>query len=70
MPKLLEEEHPELYHYTSISGLEGILKSQMLRATHAAYLNDTTELSAFKERLPGILAPAVENGMLNILRKS
>jgi len=70
MPKLLEEEHPELYHYTSISGLEGILKSQMLRATHAAYLNDTTELSIFKDRLPGILAPSVENGIINILKNN
>jgi hypothetical protein len=69
MPKSLAEEHSELFHYTSVRGLEGILKSQMLRATHAAYLNDTTELYAFKERLPSILAPSVESGINSILKK-
>jgi len=70
MPKSLAEEHQELFHYTGIGGLEGILRTQMLRATHAAYLNDTTELYAFRERLPGILAPSVENGVNNVLKRN
>lgn len=60
MAKLLEEDYPELFHYTGISGLEGIIKSQTLWATHALFMNDTTELSEFKERLRDILRPAIE----------
>ena len=33
-----------LYHYTDFGGLDGILKSQSLWATHLAYLSDATEL--------------------------
>ncbi|MEE6139853.1 DUF2971 domain-containing protein [Mycobacterium sp. 050128] len=33
-----------LYHYTSAGGLHGILESEALWATHAAYLNDSQEL--------------------------
>ena len=32
-----------LYHYTSASGLQGILREGQIRATDARYLNDTTE---------------------------
>lgn len=59
MTALLAEEHPELFHYTGISGLEGIIKSQSLWATHSSFLNDPTEINAFKVRLPGILRPEV-----------
>lgn len=34
---------PDLYHYTSIEGLYGILDKQQLWLTHAGYLNDTEE---------------------------
>jgi hypothetical protein len=57
----LADVHPELFHYTGISGLEGIIKNQTLWATHATFLNDTTEINAFKERLPEILLPVVKN---------
>jgi hypothetical protein len=33
-----------LYHYTDAGGLMGILESQRLWASNAAYLNDPTEL--------------------------
>ncbi len=33
-----------LYHYTDARGLHGILESNSLHATHAAYLNDSQEL--------------------------
>jgi hypothetical protein len=36
---------PDVYHYTSGVGLLGILKSQSLWATHAAYLNDAQEIA-------------------------
>jgi hypothetical protein len=57
----LADEHPELFHYTGINGLEGIVKSQTLWATHASFLNDTTEINAFKSRLPHILRPEIKN---------
>lgn len=56
----LAEEHQELFHYTGINGLEGIIKNQTLWATHASFLNDTTEIHAFKKRLPDILRPEIK----------
>lgn len=35
---------PDLYHYTTIAGLKGILDRERLWATHVSYLNDTREL--------------------------
>lgn len=32
-----------LYHYTSLSGILGILRSRSIWATHASYLNDSSE---------------------------
>lgn len=60
MATSIAETHPELFHYTGIGGLEGIVKSQTLWATHAAFSNDATEIRAFEARLPQILRPAVE----------
>lgn len=50
MPRTVPEAHSELLHYTGASGLLGILQSDSLRATHSAYLNDSTEISFFFER--------------------
>lgn len=52
------EAHPELFHYTSAGGLEGILRSQSLWGTHWQNLNDTKELCHFSERLPSLLKGA------------
>ena len=35
-----------IYHYTSISGLEGILKNKKLRFTNIKYMNDKDEIVA------------------------
>lgn len=51
----------ELYHYTSRLGLEGIIRSQTLWATHYKYLNDSEEVSHFRDRLPDILRPVFKN---------
>jgi hypothetical protein len=54
------EAHPELLHYTSVAGLLGILQSDSLRATHSAFLNDSTEISLFFEkRLARILEAGI-----------
>lgn len=46
VPTISEDDDlPEhLYHYTTVAGLHGILESNSLHATHAAYLNDSQEL--------------------------
>ena len=48
----VSSEHPELFHYTSIPALRGILETNTLWATQAAHLNDSSELT--------ILWPIVE----------
>lgn len=52
------EAHPELFHYTSIGGLEGILRSQSLWGTHWQHLNDSRELGHFCELLATLLTDA------------
>jgi len=37
-------EHPELHHYTDAGGLEGVVRSNTLWATHYDDLNDSTEI--------------------------
>jgi len=54
---LLSESHPELFHYTGVDGLEGILRSQCLWATHWQYLNDAKELDHFAVVLPQLIKP-------------
>ena len=52
MPKNVAEEYAELTHYTSAAGLFGIISSDCLWASHAAFLNDAQELTHFfDERL-------------------
>jgi Protein of unknown function (DUF2971) len=60
MARTVPEAHAELLHYTSVTGLLGILESDSLRATNAAFLNDYTELSLFFERR---LAKILEAGI-------
>ena len=60
MAKTVSEAHPQLYHYTTAAGLQGIVESQQLRATNIAYLNDSEEHTGFFDRrLPGLLEAAV-----------
>jgi hypothetical protein len=62
MPKLLSEEIPEIYHYTTIAGLTGIIESQTLWATNYAYLNDAEEIRYFSEPLRRVfLDPVIES---------
>jgi hypothetical protein len=58
MPKPLPDE---LYHYTGIDGLKGIINSQTLWATHYRYLNDTEEVTYFRDKLPDFLRPVFKN---------
>jgi len=61
MSKKLYEEHKELMHYTSASGLHGIVTSKTLWASHSSFLNDAEEVEGFFNRvLPVILGPELE----------
>lgn len=53
----VHEAHPELFHYTSVGGLDGILRSQCLWATDWRHLNDAKELEHFANVLPQLIKP-------------
>ena len=60
----VHEQYPEIYHYTTPAGLSGIIDSQALRASHARYLNDSSELQVFfDQRLPELITSEVRNGL-------
>ena len=42
-----------LFHYTSLSGMEGIVRDRFLRAGEIRYLNDESELLHFTHWLDG-----------------
>jgi hypothetical protein len=44
---LVSELHPELMHYTSLDGLQGIIGSDCLWATDASFLNDSSEITHY-----------------------
>lgn len=67
MVKSVVEEHQRLYHYTTAIGLDGILKSQQLWATHISYLNDYEEHTGFFDRrLPLLLKEPVQSALTEI----
>jgi hypothetical protein len=43
--------HPELHHYTTLPGLEGITRTNSIWASHFSDLNDRTEVTLFREPL-------------------
>jgi hypothetical protein len=51
------EEHDEVHHYTTLSGLKGILETQTLHATHFGFLNDPTEIYQLRARLVATVLP-------------
>ncbi|MDB5617443.1 DUF2971 domain-containing protein [Tardiphaga sp.] len=68
-PKQKEGAHARqsasLFHYTTASGLIGIIQEQVLFATHANYLNDTSELQILSE----LLVPQVSAEFREIVPK-
>jgi hypothetical protein len=66
----LAEQHSELFHYTGINGVEGILRSQTLWATHARFLNDTSELTLFKDRLVEVVIPEIKSAVIELVRQA
>ncbi len=55
----ISEIYKKLYHYTTWSGVLGIIKSQSLWATHHKFLNDCSELALFREKLAHLLIPHI-----------
>lgn len=51
----------ELFHYTSISGLSGIIESQSLWSTSYRFLNDRTEIFHLQSHLENLVVDALEN---------
>jgi hypothetical protein len=47
----LQAAHPKLHHYTDLGGLNGIVGTNTIRATHFGDLNDSTEARLLKEPL-------------------
>ena len=46
MPPDSNANHPKtIYHYTTRAGLQGILQSNTLWASHSQFLNDPAELN-------------------------
>lgn len=61
MKNTVAETHPELYHYTSASGLYGMIERQQLWATNIAYLNDAEERTGFFDRrFPNLLLTSID----------
>jgi hypothetical protein len=51
-----------LYHYTSLSGLQGIIDSGILRASDIRYMNDSTELRHTLELLRNHITDRISSG--------
>lgn len=64
------DEYKYLFHYTTQSGLEGILNSQCLHATHYAYLNDLAEIIALQPRLVEFAVQSAKETLETLARTS
>jgi hypothetical protein len=56
--KKTSEAYPRLYHYTNEQGLYGILKDKCIWATHYKFLNDSSEIELFREKLIEFIYPS------------
>lgn len=54
------QQYPELHHYTTFDGLQGILRSNSIWATKFNALNDRSEIIHFRDRLIPELAEAIK----------
>lgn len=57
--ELFLNRYPELFHYTSISALRGMLETNTLWATRVSHLNDTSEMKRLWPHLEAELIRAV-----------
>lgn len=66
-PGVAADKHPELFHYTTLSALRGILESNALWATNAGCLNDMTEHRVLRVHLQRPLSEAFEVAFREIM---
>ena len=66
----LIKSDPELHHYTTRSGLEGIWKTNSLWATHFSNLSDSSEIVFLKKPLEEALATLFKPQIIERQRKS
>jgi hypothetical protein len=59
MEEITSKVYKRLFHYTSLHGLYGILKSQSLWATNYKFLNDNSEIILFRDKLISLLYPKI-----------
>lgn len=64
----LSETRQELFHYTSISALEGILETNTLWATRTSHLNDTSELQLIWPRIEPLVIDFYEQELRDFCR--
>jgi hypothetical protein len=55
--KQFQQDHPQLYHYTSRVGLEGIVRTNTIWATNYRSLNDSSEIIHLKKPFARALVP-------------
>jgi hypothetical protein len=69
MPTPVSHAYPELMHYTTYTGLHGIVTSGCLWATDASHLNDASEITHFFEsRLKDVIANTVRKRGIELAR--
>jgi hypothetical protein len=63
-------QHPELHHYTTSAGLQGILATNTIWATHFSDLNDASELTLIRTPLEAALATRLHGLIRSRCRQS
>jgi hypothetical protein len=67
----ISDAYPNLWHYTTAAGLNGILTSQQLWSTNFRYLNDDEELRGFFDRkFPSLIAAGIDDGLAKLAKTS
>ncbi|MCY6485900.1 tetratricopeptide repeat protein [Clostridium aestuarii] len=61
-----KEEGKPIYHYTSIFGLEGILKNKCFQISKSDFLNDKSDTSYLVEKLHKIKTPKEDTETINL----
>lgn len=64
----MRQEIKYLYHYTSIKGLEGIVKNRTLRFTDHRFLNDFGEFVRPYEKLKKLVRPEMQEVLSNLYK--
>ncbi len=53
------DAYPRLYHYTTMKGVFGIIRTNTLWATHCKFLNDYSEIVLARDKLIVALKPSI-----------